>query len=146
MEKILRYKAIETNQSVANQTRIFFPDQPDLRGAKIHSIEIYTSQDISVSPQTYSGMPTAADIGKAFLVMFQQAERKVDHMPLVSLHNLSTPATTGGYLTVYSWDKKEFKNFTPSWDKCYVELASAISAASLVFSFGVYYTLDTDKI
>ena len=142
MEKIWRYKSVETNASQANQTRIFFPDQPDLRDAIIHSIVTYNANDITLSPQTGSAIATNADFNKTSLVMFEQAQRKIDHMPLVTLHELQNSQTQPN---TFTRNQKQFNKLNPSWDKCYVELTSAISSANLVYVFDVYYSLPGDK-
>jgi hypothetical protein len=73
--------------------------------------------------------------------MFEGSERKIDHMPLVDLHELQNSQSPSN---TFTRNLKQFRSFTPSWDKCYVELSSAISAASLVYAFGVTYTLGNE--
>jgi len=150
MDKILRYKTIETNTLQSySQGKIYFPDQPDLRGAKIRSIEILSASITgSKSPQTFSQVMNDTDIQNCSLTMFQESDRKIDHLPLWALNNMQNNSSAGDANIYTSRRDRDFVNFTPSWDRCYIEISGNTfdSSTGSVFTFGVSYVYDDDKV
>lgn len=141
MEKYIRFKAIETNVLQAGATKVFFPDQPDLRNAKVVSIVTYDSNDLSASPQTGNTIITRALLKSSSLIVFEGSNRKIDHLPLIDLHE-TTNDDAGDNFTRH---QKHFLKLTPSWDKCYIESTTAFDGGG-VYVIGVYYVLPEDLV
>jgi hypothetical protein len=131
-----RFEAIEIPvPSGTTLTRFYFPDQPNLRNAKIQAIQVYTYNTLSATPLSGSNMVSAADMKKSFLTLYSGDLQLIYSAPLLSFNNESN----GTDPFVYEVPKVD--NMIISWTKCYVSLPTA-PTGGVAYAFGVYYTLD----
>ena len=70
--RIKRFQAVEINvPSGSTLTRFQFPDQPQLRNAKIQGIQVYTPTAITKTPLSGATPTTLADLKQSFLTLYQ---------------------------------------------------------------------------
>ena len=135
MIRIERFEAVEISvPSGSTLTRFYFNDLPNLRNAKITSIQVYTAGSISATPLTGSTPVTTADLKKSFLTLYAGDLQLVYNVPMISLNNIVNSATDP-----YTFELPTINGMTVSWVKSYVSLPTALATTSVAYSFGVYY-------
>ena len=118
----------------STQTKLPFPDQPQLRSVFLQSIFMpFVTFD-------YYGQTTlnqGTDLLKGFLVLYFEGKENIQQMPLSELiadQHSTNSYNVNGYLG--------FFNQQIVWPKSYILLASPIAPASnYVFTFAVNYSL-----
>jgi hypothetical protein len=115
-------------------TRFYFNDLPNLRNAKITSIQVYTAGTITATPLTGSTPVTTADLKKSFLTLYAGDLQLVYNVPMISLNNIVNSATDP-----YTFELPTINGMTVSWVKSYVSLPTALATTGVAYSFGVYY-------
>lgn len=115
-----------------------FPDQPQLDNAIVFAFEIFTGNDISVSPLTGSTMAALTDIQKANLLLVQGNENKGQNIPLLSLHQMQNASNDPFVRSLPRWN-----GLFVSWTKCYVNTFTGWSANGTIV-FQVYYAYPED--
>lgn len=145
------------------QTRISFPDQPQLRYKLLQSIEAYCVNDVSMTP-TQTPVVSAAQLLGATLVMYIedpdkapirnprvpiQTQDKVGlamgeyiKMPLNSIHRIQSYVGAASTTPVpFVRALPQFQNIYVQWEKCYIMLAAPLANTTTVsFYFNVYYS------
>jgi hypothetical protein len=135
MIRIERFEAVEINVPLnSSLTRYYFNDLPNLRNAKITSIQVYTAGTITATPLTGSTPVTTADLKKSFLTLYAGDLQLVYNVPMISLNNMVNSAADP-----YTFELPTINGMTISWIKSYVSLPSALSTTNVAYSFGVYY-------
>ena len=135
MIRIERFEAVEISvPSGSTLTRFYFNDLPNLRNAKITSIQVYTAGSISATPLTGSTPVTTADLKKSFLTLYAGDLQLVYNVPMISLNNIVNSATDP-----YTFNLPTINGMTVSWVKSYVSLPTALATTGVAYSFGVYY-------
>jgi hypothetical protein len=135
MIRIERFEAVEISvPSGSTLTRFYFNDLPNLRNAKITSIQVYTAGTISATPLTGSTPVTTADMKKSFLTLYAGDLQLVYNVPMISLNNMVNSAADP-----YTFELPTINGMTVSWIKSYVSLPSALATTGTAYSFGVYY-------
>ena len=135
MIRIERFEAVEIAvPSGSTLTRFYFNDLPNLRNAKITSIQVYTAGTITATPLTGSTPVTTADLKKSFLTLYAGDLQLVYNVPMISLNNMVNSAADP-----YTFELPTINGMTISWIKSYVSLPSALSTTNVAYSFGVYY-------
>jgi hypothetical protein len=135
MIRIERFEAVEIAvPSGSTLTRFYFNDLPNLRNAKITSIQVYTAGTISATPLTGSTPVTTADLKKSFLTLYAGDLQLVYNVPMISLNNIVNSATDP-----YTFELPTINGMTISWIKSYVSLPTALATTGTAYSFGVYY-------
>ena len=132
--EILRYVAIEIPVNAIGQNN--FPDQSQLRGAIIQSVELLTPDVAAVSPITQN--PTVApvaDLQKMTVSFVQGSDVFAMNMPILGLNPNATP--TGS--TPYKLERELFSNRIVDWNQCYLRISAAPTTVGEVVSLGVYY-------
>ena len=118
------------------QTQWNFPDLPKLRYTALMALETFAVDTITVSPNNVA-LPTAAIMQKSYLVLYSNERQDLYRIPLVSL--IRTQATTSASAP-FVRSLPEFSGQKITWDKSYVQIASApANTANFSFCFGVYY-------
>ena len=136
MLKIKRFEAVEIPvPNGSTLTRFYFPDLPQLRDAKIESIQIYAAGALALSPLTGSALPVLADLKKSFLTLYQGDLQVIYNIPLVALNNISDGSTP------YVFELPGVNDISISWTKSYVSLPTALATTNVAYSFGIYYYL-----
>ena len=134
--KIKRFEAVEIPVPTSSTlTRFYFPDQPQLRNAKIQGIQVYTPTAITKTPLTGSTPATLADIKQATITLYQGDLQIIFSLPLLAFNNiqdLTSPSV---------WELPEMNDIDISWTKSFITLATAAGTTNVAFSFGIYYYL-----
>jgi len=134
--KIKRYEAVEIPVPTGSTlTRFYFPDQPQLRNAKIQGVQVYTPTAITKTPLTGSTPATIADIKQATLTLYQGDLQIIFSLPLIAFNNIQDLANPS------VWELPEMNDIDISWTKSFITLATAAATTNVAFSFGIYYYL-----
>lgn len=135
MIRISRFEAVEIPvPSGSTLTRFYFPDLPNLRNAKITSIQVYTAGTITATPLTGSTPVTTADLKKSYLTLYSGDLQLVYNVPMLTFNNIANSATDP-----YVFELPVVNGITISWVKSYVVLPTALATTGTAYSFGVYY-------
>lgn len=135
MIRISRFEAVEIPvPSGSTLTRFYFPDLPNLRNAKITSIQVYTAGTITATPLTGSTPVTTADLKKSYLTLYSGDLQLVYNIPMLTFNNIVNSATDP-----YVFELPVVNGITISWVKSYVVLPTALATTGVAYSFGVYY-------
>lgn len=146
----------------ANNTasQIAFPDQPDLRYARILGMETFTASDLATDMNGVANLPDA-NLNGVMLVLetndadqlfeneansadnpnnngrFRTTAQNIKWIPLTTLHRVqnATPAP-------FVRELLEFGNIFISWDKCYLNMPVPINpgGSPICVTLNVYYT------
>ncbi len=122
-------------------TKIQFPDQPYLRNVSTLGIEIFTVNDMSLSPSNRVPL-SAAQMKTAYLTLYlNDPENPADvgewiqNVPFSVLHRTQNSATDPFVRFPY-----ELAGQRIYWEKCYVTLPVAFAnTADVSFLFNVYF-------
>jgi hypothetical protein len=135
---IVKYQNITVNVTVASN-QFFFPDQPNLRGARIVGIE---AQDVNILPicgdLNTPNVPIAT-FRNAFLTLVVGDVNNITKLPLQNLQTIfdNSNAAPTGRVNQYS---RDFNQLLIYWNKSYIEVpAAVIPAVGTGFNIGVYY-------
>lgn len=135
MIRISRFEAVEIPvPSGSTLTRFYFPDLPNLRNAKITSIQVYTAGTITATPLTGSTPVTTADLKKSYLTLYSGDLQLVYNVPMLTFNNIANSA-----VDPYVFELPVVNGITISWVKSYVVLPTALATTGVAYSFGVYY-------
>jgi len=134
--RVKRFQVIEVPVPSGSSLTFFnFPDQPQLRSAKIQGIQIYTPTAITKTPLSGATPTTLADLKQSFLTLYQGDLQIIYKLPLLAFNNiqdLTSPSV---------WELPEMNDIDISWTKSYISTASALATTNVTYSFGVYYYL-----
>jgi hypothetical protein len=135
MIRVSRFEAVEIPvPSGSTLTRFYFPDLPNLRNAKITSIQVYTAGTITATPLTGSTPVTTADLKKSYLTLYSGDLQLVYNIPMLTFNNIVNSAADP-----YIFELPVINGITISWVKSYVVLPTALATTGVAYSFGVYY-------
>lgn len=117
--------------------QFFFPDYPQLRGAKAQYLTAYNAQILPVTP---SNIPTisASDLDNGFLVLVINDKEDIK-IPLNSLINHGT-----GY-GVNSTNYQNINGYLPlndlivHWSKSYIKFTGVISGSQFTIALGLFW-------
>ena len=134
--RIKRFQAVEINvPSGSTLTRFQFPDQPQLRNAKIQGIQVYTPTAITKTPLSGATPVTLADLKQSFLTLYQGDLQIIYRLPLLAFNNiqdLTSPSV---------WELPEMNDIDISWTKSSITTSAALATTGVTYSFGIYYYL-----
>lgn len=135
MVRIERFEMTEVSVPTGSTlTKFYWPDQPQLRNAKITAIQVYTAGSMTATPLTGSTPVTTADLKKSSLVLYDGDLQIVYNLPVLSLNNIVNSATDP-----YTFELPAFNGMTISWVKSYVSLPTALATTGVAYTFGIYY-------
>lgn len=124
-------------------TKLVFPDQPQLRGAKVHGIEVvYSSVDINGTPN-YNYF-AAGVLQNAFLTLYFNGEEGIKQMPLAEIAHIQGPniAVTNQVGQYNTNGIMGMAGQVITWTKSYLTLGvAAAPAVNSAYVIGVYYSL-----
>ena len=110
-----------------------FPDLPKLRYTSLLAISTYTPNNISATPAGNTPASTAI-LQKSFLVLYADDRQDLYRIPMTDLNR--TQASTDPFIR----QLYEFSGQQVTWDKCYVQVASAPgNTTNVSFCFGIHY-------
>jgi len=139
--KIQRYEFIEAIiPANSTQTRVYFPDQPNLRFTNLLNLVAYTSDNITTSILSNSSVISTTDALNVYLVLYFDDKEAVNRIPLseltssTNLNGLSQGASGIPAL------KNMFAGQQVTWAKSYIILPTSLAPANNTsVPFGVYY-------
>ena len=134
--RVKRFQAVEVNvPSGSTLTRFNFPDQPQLRNAKIQGIQVYTPTVITATPLSGSTPVTLADMKKSFLTLYQGDLQIIFQLPLLNFNGISDLTSP------FVFELPEINDIDISWTKSYIQTSTALSTTNVAYSFGIFYYL-----
>jgi hypothetical protein len=134
--RVKRFQAVEvTVPSGSTLTRFNFPDQPQLRNAKIQGIQVYTPTVITATPLSGSTPVTLADMKKSFLTLYQGDLQIIYQLPLLNFNGIADLTSP------YVFELPEINDIDISWTKSYIQTSTALATTGVVYSFGIFYYL-----
>lgn len=117
------------------QTRWNFPDLPKLRYTALQAISLFTANSVTLSPLQNTLLPIGV-IQKSFLVLYANDRTDLYRIPLVEMNRVQNASTDPFVRGLF-----EFNNQKVTWDKSYIEIASAPgNTTNQSFLLGVYYS------
>lgn len=128
--KIYKSQIIEIN-CPASAVTVNFPDQPNLRNAKIQRISVLTVDSISVTPISYGTPMSIADMKKCFVTMQEGGSQVIQNKALLSFND------TAGPTNPYTNNPPFIQDKVFSWDKCFLKFGSAPTAS--IVALEVWY-------
>ena len=134
--RIKRFQAVEINvPSGSTLTRFQFPDQPQLRNAKIQGIQVYTPTAITKTPLSGATPTTLADLKQSFLTLYQGDLQILYQLPILAFNNIQDLTSQ------HVLELPEMNDIDISWTKSYISTAAALATTGVTYSFGIYYYL-----
>ena len=136
MIRVKRFQSVEVNvPNSSSLTKFFFPDQPQLRGAKIQGIQVYTPSVITKTPLSGSTPTTLADLKQSFLTLYQGDLQIIFQLPVLNFDGIADLTSP------YVFELPEMNDIDISWTKSYISTSTALATTNVVYSFGIYYYL-----
>jgi len=133
---VKRFQSVEINvPNSSSLTKFFFPDQPQLRGAKIQGIQIYTPTALTKTPLTGSTPVTLADMKQSYLTLYQGDLQIVLNLPILNFNGISDLTSP------FVYTLPEMNDIDISWTKSYISTATALGTTNVAYSFGIFYYL-----
>lgn len=136
MQRILKFDVIEVT-CAAGVRLVNFPDQPQLRNARILAVDYLALGAISVSPLTGGTVLPLVDSERCFVELWQGNEKVINRMPVSLLTRTQSNTTSAPFVRAQAM----FNGQVISWTKSQLVFQAAVSAAS-VASFGVTYEIE----
>jgi len=137
MPLINRFESVEILiPASSTNTRYYLPNLPNLSGALISAIQVYTPGTLSASPNTGSTLVTEADLKKSFITLYSGDLQLIYNAPLLAFSNIINSASNP-----YTNSLPDINNMIISWTKSFISLASAPATTNCVYALGVYYKL-----
>jgi hypothetical protein len=134
--RIKRFESVEISvPNGSSLTRFFFPDLPQLRQAKIESVQVYVAGAISATPLTGSTPVTLADAKKSFLTLYQGDLQLIYNIPILALNNIQEGSTP------FVFELPGMNDIDISWTKSFISTSTALATTNVAYSFGIYYYL-----
>jgi hypothetical protein len=138
-----RDKAIYKTQVLEIQVPITgntfkFPDQPNLRDARIFDLAVYTENTCSVSPETGSAVISIADMKRIVVTMQEGGDQVIQNRPLLAFNTMVSAddeGLTGPYTNTPSWIRGKIF----SWDKCFLTIRGGVATGAGVVPLEVLY-------
>lgn len=142
MQRILKFDVIEV--SCAAGTRLVnFPDQPQLRNARVLAVDYLAIGAISVSPLTGGVVLPLVDSERCFVELWQGNNKVINRMPLALLTRTQNDNGSIAFPTFSPFVRSQamFNGQIVSWTKSQLVFQGAVSVASIA-SFGVTYEIE----
>jgi len=119
------------------QTRWNFPDLPKLRYTALQAISFFTPGTVSASPLN-NPLLSLTVLQKSYLVLYANDRTDLYRIPVLEMNRMQSLAS--GVTEPFSRGLFEFNNQKVTWEKSYIEIASAPGNTSTSsFLLGVYY-------
>ena len=134
---VIKHEFVEI-QIPANttQTRLYFPELPNLRNVHLQNIEVTQEGVIPFTPSNIAVINTALFMNTFLTLVDYGGKEFVHQIPLAYLQYITNPAATH-----YEQLIKRFYNQRVNWTKSYIEFSSNTNVAATLQAaiFSVYY-------
>lgn len=135
---IYRYCAIEIPLTSTPQS--MFPDQSQLRGAKIMGVELLTGSVATESPVSQnSSIATTNDLAETTVTFVRGSDQFILNMPILCLNNINDSSNG----TPFKFLRELFFQQVIDWNQCYLRYNGDNVGA--IVSLGVYYYWDNNQ-
>lgn len=115
----------------------YFPDQPNLRNARILTIATYNGYIIPLDPNNIATM-TVDDLRQSYLILNINDKEDVK-IPMVILSNLANPQATSVNVSNTVNGYLPFAGQVVTWSKSYVKFPNGHNAGQFSIMLGVFY-------
>ena len=137
---ILLYQVVLVQLVLPNiPNKVFLPDQPNLRSAKIVGLEFYDINILPVCSDLITPNVPIATFRNSFLTLVSANVNAVERIPVQNFQTIfdnSNAAPTGRANLAY----RDLENMDIYFNKSYIEFPVAvIPVAACAFNIGVYY-------
>jgi hypothetical protein len=127
--RVKRYQAVEISvPNGSTLTKFSFPDQPQLRNAKIQAIQVYTPTVITATPLSGSTPVTLADLKKSTLTLYQGDLQIILNLPLLNFNGISDLTSP------FVFELPEMNDIDISWTKSYVNISTALATTNVAYN------------
>lgn len=117
-------------------TQVFFPDQPNLRNARVVGIETQDDLTLTITSDLNTPNVPTNTFNNAFITLVVGDVNNITRMPL---QNLQTMFFNGG-AGRFNSNSRDFMGYAIYWNKSFIEYPAAVTpAANCAFNIGVYY-------
>lgn len=144
---VTRYELIEIPVPLGTTLRQFpFPDLPNLRNAKILSMELFYGIDPETGMKSPSGMQLMRKdyMINSYLTMYEGDLQVVKDMPIVKLQHFVYNNPDDSIFSVSTEKQVPFNGQIISWNKSYIRFSVPVITADWVVVFGVTYLQPED--
>jgi hypothetical protein len=133
--KAIKYEFVEIQVAAgASSQRYAFPDLPKLRYTALQAITTYTTNTLTYCPSG-NAIASLTILKNAYLVLYSNERQDLYRIPYLELNRIQNTSNDSFVRSLW-----EASNQKITWDKSYIELATAPTFASAAsFAFGVYY-------
>jgi hypothetical protein len=135
---VIKYQNITVNVTQLT-TQFFFPDQPNLRGARVVGIESQDENILQICSDLNTPNVPIATFRNAFLTLVVGDVNNVTRLPLQNLQTIldgSNAAPTGRV----NQFNRDFQQLNIYWNKSYIEVPAALTPPiGTGFNIGVFY-------
>lgn len=125
-----------------NQTKFVFPDQPQLRGAKVHGIDLVFS-NVDINGIVNANYSASNNINNLYLTLYFNGQEGIQNLPLGEIAHVQGNGTVSA--TVAQSNNNGIMGMNGqvvTWTKSYLTSSAPIPpAVNSVFVIGVYYTV-----
>lgn len=146
---VTRFEYVEIPVPNGTTLRQFsFPDLPNLRNAKILSMELFYCIDRASYPTIApSGAVTMAqgDMMNCYLTLYEGDLQVVKDMPVVKLQHFTFNDPSNNQHSVSTEKQVAFNGPIISWNKSFVRFSNAVISSSVVVAFGITYLQPEDE-
>lgn len=145
---VTRFEYVEISVPNGSTLRQFpFPDLPNLRNAKILSMELFYNIDpttsVTYAPSGALTMSKSAMVN-CYLTMYEGDLQIVKDMPVVKLQHLVYNNSNDAVFSISTEKQVAFNGQIISWNKSYVRFSSALGETNFVVAFGITYLQPED--
>jgi len=145
---VTRFEYVEIPIPSGSTLRQFpFPDLPNLRNAKILSMELFYNIDPNTNA-TYapSGSQTMglSIMVNCYLTMYEGDLQIVKDMPVVKLQHFTYNNVDDSIFSISTEKQVAFNGPIISWNKSFVRFSRALSETDVVVAFGITYLQPED--
>lgn len=124
---------------VTVSTQVFFPDLPNLRGARIVGIEAHDVNILAICSDLNTPNVGIATFRNSFVTLVVGDVNNVTRMPIQNLQTIfdnSNAAPTGRV----QQNNRDFQQLDIYWNKSFIQWPGAVTPAiGTGFNFGIYY-------
>lgn len=139
--QILKYQNITLNLIGPNfPTQVFFPDQPNLRNARVVGIETQDEFTLPIVSDLATPNVPQATFNNAFITLVVGDVNNITRMPLQNLQTIYHQSANANNATRANFNPRDFMGYAIYWNKSFIEFPAAVTPANnCAFNIGVYY-------
>lgn len=144
---VTRFEYVEISVPNGSTLRQFpFPDLPNLRNAKILSMELFYNIDSTTGIRAPSGSDTMGhvEMKNCYLTLYEGDLQIVKDMPVAKLQHLTYNNPIAEEFSISTEKQVAFNGQIISWNKSFVRFSASLSQTNFVVAFGITYLQPED--